>query len=199
MERKGERQSVGVILATYLLRYLSDNRDLLGVLATMPASLLMNPTPAVGELQQNMRDALAAMAAANVPVLPVVAGGGSRTLVSALAPWHLMLLAGLGTNAEFNAAVANNVADFLMSVEGLLGAPTTTPTVRATDTYGTVLELMVAAAVPAVCVVTDDNQLVGAITHLDMIRAARPPLGGLTPTAPPTAPFTPSAPPAQPF
>ena len=180
-------RAVGVITPWYLVRFLCDNRESLGTLGTLPMSVLL-PKLQHADVRvytdASLGVALRAMMAAKTAVVASVVDRDTGRLVAALSKREQHALATLGTDIEFNEALDLNVVDAITNVQTMTRITSASKTlalatVHLTDTYATVVELMAASELDVVHVVDEVMRPMGIVTAFDMIRAVRPPLGGL--------------------
>ena len=178
-------RAVGIVSQQFALRFICDNRDMLGTLATLPASAIVAqslsafPFITIPSTLTGIA-AVQAMVDNRLTALTVV-DSESGVLVGCLTRKLLHALASIGTDDEFSEAMGWNVVDLLVRLQSDAGVPpgAALPIVHPSDTFGTVLEVMVGAFADVVHVVTADMIPSGVITPLDIIRAVRPPKGGL--------------------
>jgi CBS domain-containing protein len=183
LDKSPEQWPIGIITPKYLIRFLNEVRSTLGSLSLLPVAELMSGTVAARPkvtVEATVGEAIDAMIAARVTTVPVVDVVTGK-LVAALGPAELHAIATLPTDDDFNDTMALLVADYLEDFRALVELDTSSSaqTVRPTDTLNTVLELMTASGASAVHVINDERQPIGLVTSFDVIRAVRPPTGGL--------------------
>jgi CBS domain-containing protein len=183
LDMSPEQWPIGIITPKYLIRFLNEVRSTLGGLALLPVSELMANTVIAAPkvtVEATVGEAVDALVNARVTTIPVVDTLTGK-LVSALGRAEIHVLATLPTDDDFNDAMGMMVADYLDDFRAMveLDASSSTQTVRPTDTLNTVLELMTASGASAVHVLNDERQPIGLVTDFDVIRAVRPPTGGL--------------------